>query len=415
MKLPIAVVAAFFFASALNSASACTGSNGRTANYSTVRLVLNNPSSMPTAVQQGITAATSAWNNSSCNDGDDYPAFFTSGSADETIQVVFSPNVSQVLDSNNNTACAFIDHGGVTDGSNATITLHGQTRHANGNVYNCYPDSAIAADSVAHELGHYLGLADSGCSNYIMSGRSGLEGNGTISWDTSRQIQGTECTFADSSNAPPPEYNNENNTDPYCNAFCWTSCVNNVCPDGNPGCPILLDTENDGLHLTGLEDPVWFDIDANGIPELMSWTDRGEGLLAMDRNGNGGIDDGGELFGNATQLSDGTRASNGYQALAELDTWSFGGNGDRRIDSSDAAFDSLRVWIDRNHDGTSQSEELLTLDEANIRRVDLDYRSSHRTDRYGNEFRFLSRAWKIGRNGTEHPILTWDVFFLVKP
>jgi hypothetical protein len=176
-----------------------------------------------------------------------------------------------------------------------------------------------------------------------------------------------------------------------------------------------MDTENDGIHLTGLDDPVWFDIDADGDADLISWTDRSEGILALDRNGNGTIDDGGELFGNATLLADGRQAPNGYVALAELDAWAFGGNGDAFIDAADEAFASLRLWTDLNHDGVSQPEELLTLAEAGILRISLDYRTSHRTDRYGNEFKFLGKAWKLGRRGFVRPILTWDVFFLVAP
>ena len=173
--------------------------------------------------------------------------------------------------------------------------------------------------------------------------------------------------------------------------------------------------ENDGIHLTGLNDPVWFDIDADGDVELMSWTNQGEGLLALDRNGNGSIDDGGELFGDATVLADGTRAANGYLALAELDSWAFGGNGDGQIDARDAAFGFLRLWRDRDHSGTSRPDELHTLAEAGIRRIGLSYRTSQRRDRYGNEFRYLGRAWKEGPNGVLRPILTWDVFFLVAP
>ena len=185
---------------------------------------------------------------------------------------------------------------------------------------------------------------------------------------------------------------------------------------GTPsGCPILIDLENDGIRLTGLADPVWFDIDADGGADLISWTERSEGILALDRNGNGTIDDGGELFGNATLLADGTRAMNGYLALAELDSGALGGNGDEFIDSADAVFGSLRMWTDLDHDGISQPEELQTLAETSIRRIELKYRRSHRTDRYGNEFRFLGRAWKAGDNGVLHPLLTWDVFFLVEP
>jgi hypothetical protein len=148
---------------------------------------------------------------------------------------------------------------------------------------------------------------------------------------------------------------------------------------------------------------------------LMSWTDRGEGVLVLDRNGNGKIDNGGELFGNATRLADGKRALNGYLALAELDSWLFGGNSDGKIDAADAAFTDLRLWTDHNHDGVSQPEELAQLDHARVVGVSLDYKRSNRTDRYGNEFRFLGRGWKETRNGVVRPILTWDVFFLTVP
>jgi hypothetical protein len=281
----------------------------------------------------------------------------------------------------------------------ATITIW--TNQGNG--VSCEP----LTDSLAHEFGHLLGLDDAPdplgqCLGHIMGGRAA---------GFTREVQPDDCQEADQKwvttyeTTPPP--------DPYCDAYCQTYCVDNLCQD-HPS-PILMDLENDGIHLTGLDDPVWFDIDADGAPELMSWTDRGEGLLALDRNGNGVIDDGGELFGTATRLSDGTRAPNGYVALAELDSWVFGGNGDGHLDSSDAAFGSLLLWTDRNHDGISQPEELQTLAQAGIRRIDLDYKWSHRSDRYGNEFRFRGRAWKAGPLGLTHPILTWDVFFLVVP
>jgi hypothetical protein len=127
------------------------------------------------------------------------------------------------------------------------------------------------------------------------------------------------------------------------------------------------------------------------------------------------IDDGSELFGNHTTLADGSIALNGYMALADLDEWSLGGNGDGRIDSGDAAFLELRVWSDRNHNAVSEAGELLTLPQARVTAIDLGYRRSNRTDRYGNELRFLGRAWKSGRNGVERPVPTWDVFFLVVP
>jgi hypothetical protein len=96
-------------------------------------------------------------------------------------------------------------------------------------------------------------------------------------------------------------------------------------------------------------------------------------------------------------------------------SWLFGGNGDEFVDAADATFGSLRMWTDLNHDGVSQPAELRRLEEVGILRIGVNYRRSHRTDRYGNEFRFLGRAWKVGPLGIVRPVLTWDVFFLVAP
>jgi hypothetical protein len=145
----------------------------------------------------------------------------------------------------------------------------------------------------------------------------------------------------------------------------------------------------------------------------MAWTDRGDGLLALDRNGNGSIDDGKELFGNATPLINGGRASNGYEAMAELDSRILGGNEDGMISAADALYESLLLWTDANHDGHSQPEELQPLSAAGIGQLGLDYRRSSRTDRHGNEFRFRGLAWRGTRHGILRPILTWDVFFVV--
>jgi hypothetical protein len=282
----------------------------------------------------------------------------------------------------------------------ATITVWTKTKDGQ-------PCPVLLTDVLAHELGHLMGLAnalDLNCAGHIMGFPFGGESTRTVNAD--------DCAVADAQWETSAE---GETTDPWCDAYCWTSCVNGQCPSGAPSCPILIDLENDGIRLTGLRDPVWFDIDADGDRDLMSWTDRGEGLLSLDRNGNGAIDDGGELFGDATVLTNGARAANGYLALAELDTWLFGGNGDGQIDAGDAAFGALVLWTDRDHSGTSKPEELQTLGQAGIRRIGLEYKTSHRRDRYGNDLRFLGRAWQERRPGVVSPILTWDVFFTVAP
>lgn len=168
--------------------------------------------------------------------------------------------------------------------------------------------------------------------------------------------------------------------------------------------PILIDLDHDGFQLTGLNDAVLFDVDADGTPNRISWTAAGvaDSFLVLDRNGNGVIDDGQELFGNATRLVSGHTASNGYLALRELDA-----NGDEAIDASDAIWPSLQVWTDRNHDGVSQSSELQSLDEAGVDLLDTRYSESQRRDRYGNLFRFKARALVADKQSK-----TYDVFFM---
>src|SRR5947209_10400579 len=136
------------------------------------------------------------------------------------------------------------------------------------------------------------------------------------------------------------------NSDPVCQCDPMTGNCD------RPESPLMIKLSEGPWRLTGLDDPVQFDIRADGHKYMMGWTDRSSdiGFLALDRNGNGVIDDGSELFGNATPLANGTRASNGFVALGRYDE-----NQDGVIDKSDRIWNSLLLWVDRNHDGISQS------------------------------------------------------------
>jgi hypothetical protein len=120
--------------------------------------------------------------------------------------------------------------------------------------------------------------------------------------------------------------------------------------------PLVLDLDGDGVETLGKDAGVHFDHDGNGFAELTGWAAKDDGLLVFDRNSDGRINDGSELFGNNTRLENGQLASNGFAALADLDH-----NRDGKIDDQDDAFVQLRIWKDANSNGQVDANELLTL------------------------------------------------------
>ncbi|WP_316206865.1 calcium-binding protein, partial [Bradyrhizobium sp. SZCCHNR2017] len=133
--------------------------------------------------------------------------------------------------------------------------------------------------------------------------------------------------------------------------------------------PLVLDLDGNGISFTIQEaSNASFDIDKDGFAEPVGWIGGNDGFLVRDLNGNGKIDDVGEMFGNDT--------TSGFQQLASLDGNHDGKvnaldnglvdfNGDGVVDSSDT-FGSLKLWVDANENGQTDAGELKSLADYNI-------------------------------------------------
>ena len=139
----------------------------------------------------------------------------------------------------------------------------------------------------------------------------------------------------------------------------------------------------DAIKVTAADgyDGALFDFDGNGLRTATSWIGEDTGLLVLDRNGDGIINDGSEFFGDYTVLTNSAEtAEHGFAALQELDS-----NGDGQVNAEDALFEKIRVWLDKNADGVIDEGELLSLAELGIVGLNTDYKEVNKNLGGGNE------------------------------
>jgi len=160
--------------------------------------------------------------------------------------------------------------------------------------------------------------------------------------------------------------------------------------------PLVLDLDGDGIETLAASVGVLFDHNGDGIKTGGGWVKGDDAFLVRDLNGNGSIDNGAELLGVDTVLSNGQLASDGFSALRDLDS-----NADNVFNASDTQFSAVRLWRDLNQDGISQAGELSTLAQANIVSIDLNATTTNLILTGNNRQTAQSRFTKIdGSTGT---------------
>ncbi|WP_161791861.1 calcium-binding protein [Candidatus Jidaibacter acanthamoebae] len=161
--------------------------------------------------------------------------------------------------------------------------------------------------------------------------------------------------------------------------------------------PLVLDISGKGINLIHVDKSmVMFDLDGDGFKEKVGWIGEGSGLLVIDKNNDGIINNINELFGNQN--------TSGFADLRQFDK-----NKDGIINKHDEIYNKLRVWVDKNANGISEAKELFTLESLQIEKINLN---SHNNSSWLNGNLIVARS-TFTMKGKDHQIA--DIKFTIDP
>jgi hypothetical protein len=175
-------------------------------------------------------------------------------------------------------------------------------------------------------------------------------------------------------------------------------------PNGCGSSPIIIplhvDNQSKQVQLTDAASGVDFDIYGNGHPVRAAWiADDSAAFLAVDRDGDGKITSGKELFGDSTDQN-----HNGFLALDDY-------TGHAKIDATNPKWNTLLLWTDLNHNGISEPGELQPVSNV-LKRISTGAIYTGKKDPFGNLYEYQGRAWYLDK---PDPRPIYDVTLLTLP